>query len=85
MTVTLNLPPDVEQAFLAEAQSKGVPLDKLIGDLLLAHKPIPVAPEMSPEEWVREFKDWVHSHSRKTPLLSDEAISREFIYRERGL
>ena len=85
MTVTLNLPPDVEQAFLAEAQSKGVPLDQLIGDLLLAHTPISAAAEMSPEEWVREFKDWVNSHSRNTPLLSDEAISREFIYRERGL
>jgi hypothetical protein len=26
-----------------------------------------------------------HSHPTTTPLLSDEAISREWIYRERGL
>ncbi|MEO8126117.1 MAG: hypothetical protein ABJF23_22105 [Bryobacteraceae bacterium] len=85
MTVTLNLPPDVESALIAEAQAKGIPLDNLIRDLLLLHKPILDSEEISPEEWVREFKDWVHSHSRDTPLLSDDAVSREFIYRERGL
>lgn len=54
MTVTLNLPPQVEQAYL--------------------------------EEWVAEFKARVHSHANENlPLLSDEAISRDFIYRERGL
>lgn len=40
---------------------------------------------MNPEEWVHEFKAWVQSHSRNTPLLSDEAVSHEFIYRDRGL
>jgi hypothetical protein len=50
----LNLPPQVEQAYL--------------------------------EEWVAEFKARVHSHANENlPLLSDEAISRDFIYRERGL
>lgn len=37
MTVTLNLPHDVEQAYLAEA--KGVPLDMLIRDLVMDHAP----------------------------------------------
>lgn len=37
------------------------------------------------EEWLREFHAWVHSHPTDTPLLSDEAISRDSIYRERGL
>ncbi len=60
-----------------------MPLDELIRDLLLSRQPIPAAPEMNPEEWVHEFKAWVHSHSRNTPLLSDEAVSREFIYRDR--
>lgn len=36
LTVTLNLPPDVEQAFLAEAQSKGVSLDEWVGEVLIA-------------------------------------------------
>jgi len=42
MTVTLNLPPDVEQAYLAEAQAKGVALDTLIRDLVVTHTPAKV-------------------------------------------
>jgi Arc/MetJ-type ribon-helix-helix transcriptional regulator len=36
------------------------------------------------EQWSREFHAWVHSHSTETPLLSEEAISRESIYGTRG-
>lgn len=39
----------------------------------------------SPEEWMRKFRAWAHSHATTTALLSDEAISRESIYRERGV
>jgi len=40
---------------------------------------------MNAEEWSRELHAWVHSHSTTTPLLSDEAISRDSIYGTRGL
>lgn len=36
MTVTLNLPPDVERAFLAEAQAKGISLDEWVREVLIA-------------------------------------------------
>jgi len=36
------------------------------------------------EEWSRELHAWVHGHSTTSPLLSDEAISRESIYGSRG-
>jgi hypothetical protein len=86
MTVTLNLPPNVEQAFLAEAQAKGLSLDELVCDVLLARQPTSPATEPSPEEWVREFKVWTRSHAGDNlPLLADEAMSRDFIYGERGL
>jgi hypothetical protein len=39
----------------------------------------------SAEEWLGEFRAWAHGHPTTTPLLSDEAISRESIYGERGL
>ena len=29
--------------------------------------------ELSTEEWLREFRAWVHSHSTTTPLLSAPA------------
>jgi hypothetical protein len=86
MTVRLNLPPQIEQAYLAEAQAKGLSLDDLVRDVLLARQPAPFATGLTPDQWVEEFRAWVHSHDRDDlPLLSDEAISREFIYRERGL
>jgi len=37
------------------------------------------------EHWSQEFHAWVHDHSTTTPLLTDEAISRESIYGTRGL
>ena len=40
---------------------------------------------MNAEQWVQEFRAWVHSHPATTPLLSDEAVSRESIYGTRGL
>lgn len=86
MTVRLNLPPQVEQAYLAEARAKGLSLEDLVRDVLLARQPVPSATDLTPDQWVEEFKAWVHSHDGDDlPLLSDEAISREFIYRERGL
>jgi hypothetical protein len=87
MTVTLNLPPDVERAFLAQAQARGVTLDEFMCGLLLSIQPSPVSPaDLSPEEWVRELKAWTRSHAPDNlPLLSDEAISRDFIYGDRGL
>jgi len=33
-----------------------------------------------PEEWARHFDAWVDSHDPNTPVLSDEAMSRESIY-----
>ena len=40
---------------------------------------------MSEKQWLREFHAWVHSHPESTPLLSDEAMSRESIYGTRGV
>ena len=37
------------------------------------------------EQWSREFHAWVHGHSTTTPLLTDEAISRDSIYGTRDL
>ena len=37
------------------------------------------------DEWIRKFRAWASGHPTNTPLLSDEAVGRESIYRERGL
>jgi hypothetical protein len=41
--------------------------------------------ELNTEQWLEEFSAWMHSHSTATPLLSDEAVSRNLIYGVRGL
>ena len=38
----------------------------------------------TPAEWVEELKQWAKARSQNTVNLSDEAISRESIYGERG-
>ena len=38
----------------------------------------------TPQEWASAFQEWAESHPRNMPYLSDEAISRESLYGERG-
>jgi hypothetical protein len=92
MTVMLNLPPEQEARLISVARAKGLSTGALVREALdgiLAEAPAPAgAPrslqdELTPEEWVRQFDAWVDSHDRTTPLLSDEAVSRESIYPDR--
>jgi mannosyltransferase OCH1-like enzyme len=56
---------------------------------ILQDKDIPKASHFqeiaSPQEWNNAFQQWIDSHKHKNlPSLSDEAMSRESIYGERG-
>jgi hypothetical protein len=84
MTVRLNLPPQVEQAYLAEAHAKGLSLEDLVQDVLLARQPSPAGRQLPPDEWVREFKAWVESHAGNSVVLPDSAMERESIYGDLG-
>jgi hypothetical protein len=86
MTLMLNLPPQMEQAHLAEAQLRGVSLDKVVLEALAKVQPSVASTELSAEEWDRRFEQWTSRHAASNlPLPSDEAISRDSIYGERGL
>jgi len=39
MTVTLDLPPHIEQAYLAEARARGLSLDAVVREVLIARHP----------------------------------------------
>lgn len=39
MTVTLDLPPQVEQAYLAEAEARGLSVDDVVREILIAGRP----------------------------------------------
>jgi len=44
-----------------------------------------VSAAIDAQQWSEELHAWVHGHSQSTPLLSDEAVSRDSIYGTRGL
>ncbi len=86
MTLVLKLPPQIEEAYSAEAQSRGLSLDKVVLEALAKAQPSMSSAELSVEEWDKRFEKWTTRHAGSDlPLLSDEAISREFIYGERSL
>jgi hypothetical protein len=83
MTVTLNLPPEKEAAFRAQAQARGLSLEQWMLEVADQQvRPISIAhlQRASPQEWARHFDAWIDSHNPDTPVLSDEAMSRESIY-----
>jgi hypothetical protein len=86
--MTITPKPEQEQ-ILAKALQAGLihsPEDALdVGLETLRSKLAVVREPETAEQWIARFHAWVHSHSTSTPLLSDEAVSRESIYRDRGL
>ena len=85
MTVTLTLPPEKEAAFKAQAQARGLRLEQSILELADPYvQPASIAhlQKTDPEEWARHFDAWADSHRHDIPVLSDEAMSRESIYRD---
>jgi hypothetical protein len=86
MTVTLELPPEKEAALKAQAQARGMSVERWLLELCEQHvQPGSIAhlQKTNPKEWMRQFRAWAEAHDRTTPLLSDEAISRESIYPDR--
>jgi len=60
-------------------------LDTMLERLVQPESERPFYETATPEEWVAAFQEWVESHrALNLPTLSDEAISRESIYGERG-
>jgi hypothetical protein len=86
MTLTLELSPEREAALKVQAQARGMSVEQWLLDLteqLAPSTSIAHLQKTNPEEWARQFHEWAESHDRTTPLLSDEAISRESIYPDR--
>jgi len=83
MTVTLNLSPEKEAALAAQAQERGLSLEQWMTEVAEQFvQPASIAhlQKTNPKEWARQFRAWADSHNPNTPVLSDEAMSRESIY-----
>jgi len=86
--MTITPKPEQEQ-IVAEAIEAGLiqgPEDALdVGLETLRSKLAVVRKRETAEEWIAKFHAWIASHAGQTVVLSDEAMSRESIYGDRGL
>lgn len=88
MTITLELTPEMEKQISERAQAAGLPptefLQSLIANALATPPEFSLYETASPEEWGRIVDEFSEDFASSIPVLSDEAISRESIYGERG-
>lgn len=82
MTVTLK--PDLEEELTARAKAEGLSTEEFVNraleKLVATQQP---APKLTPQERARLWREWIDNHSVGGPPLSDYAVSRESIYKER--
>ena len=83
MTVTIELPSEIAAGLLAQARAKGLDLPQYVEHVLREQIRLPEVSALSPAEraeaWRQSTRGLPH-----TPPLSDDAISRESIYGDRG-
>ena len=81
MTITLELPPEIEARLVAEAQAKGVPVDEIVKAYLVQPSPQTRGPkQLTAAEVDRGLDEAADLIPAGIPPLSDEAMSRESIY-----
>jgi hypothetical protein len=83
MTITIELPPEIEASLAALAAEQGISLSDYLQHLLEERVPARSAALLSPEERVRVWRESAKGVPH-TPPLSDEAVSRESFYDARG-
>ena len=82
MTVTLK--PDLEEELTARAQAAGLSTEEFVNrELEKLVATTESEPKLTPEERAQLWEEWIESHSVGGPPLSDYAVSRESIYKER--
>ncbi len=88
MTVTLELKPEIEERIRAKAAERGLPVEKFIETVIENDVgrggERPFHETATSDEWEKALLEFVNTDRPHHPPLSDEAISRESIYRERA-
>lgn len=86
MTLTLTLTPEKETRLQRQAAQAGLPLDEYVRRLVeraageeAGDDPMSVVPAAVQ---AARFLRWAESHGMNTPLLFEEAISREAMYED---
>jgi hypothetical protein len=84
MMITVELEPDVESSLSAQAAERNVSVKDYVEAILRSFAVPPRSEFPAPGQRANELDQWLKSHDYITaPPLSDEAVTRENIYRER--
>ena len=85
MLTMLEVEPEVASKIQARARKRGVSVDVYLRELI-DEKGTESERSNGPssQERVALLRQWASGHGTDTPVLSDEAISRESIYGDRG-
>jgi hypothetical protein len=88
MNLTIHISEEKAAALKAQADARGLTVERWLEQIAeqqvqpqsasIAH-----LQKTDPKEWARHFDAWLNSHDPSTPVLSDEAMSRESIYPDR--
>ena len=83
MSLMIELPPELEARFRAEAGARGLPLQAFMQEWLARHAPAEPREPISSAEAERLFDELVESLP-DMPVLSEEALRRENLYSDEG-
>jgi hypothetical protein len=81
-TIKIDIPDQQAEALKAKAAAQGLTLEdwfRRVAEQEVQSESVPT----DPQEWIRQFNSFVESLDPNTPVLSDEAMSRESIYPDR--
>ena len=85
MPTPLEVEPELASKIQARARERGVSVDVYLRELIdQKGTESKRSNGLSSQARVALLREWASGHSANTPLLSDDAISRESIYGERG-
>ena len=74
----LEVEPDIAFKIQARARERGVSVDVYLRELIdQKGTESERSNRLSSQERVRMLREWASGHSANTPLLSDDAVSRE--------
>jgi predicted transcriptional regulator len=90
MTLTIDLPPELEERLQREAEKRGLTVSEYTRHLI--EQLLPARQEerkslwetLTPDEWERAFDEYLASHVPTKPPLPPEAFERASFYGERG-
>lgn len=81
MTIKLQLPPEIEETLVAQAQARGLSLEAYLEQMLRELSRTATPPPATGAEKAAAFEAWAHSHP-STPALSDDAVKRQNLVRD---